>query len=94
MSTNNHILHINDKIYCAFCGNEIERDSNRRYLCQCKDAVSYRKAVSTKIQMEIEMIKLMDNAPKPKYGIKTIIAPINECVTTICDTDDVPSNPM
>ena len=88
------IISFNGKYYCAFCGEEIPSIEGQ-YLCLCKDAREYRKALTTKLQLEIEASKVMASAPKPKYGLTTIIAPIEDFPPyQEDDSDDVPSNPM
>lgn len=72
------ILNVNSKSFCAFCGKEIVSDKFGQTLCQCPDAQQYRKALNIKLQLEIEASKVMANAPKPKYGIDTVIAPLKE----------------
>ena len=89
------IINLNGKSFCAFCGNEITTNENGQALCQCTDAQQYRKALSIKLQLEIEASKVMNAAPKPKYGLHTIISPIEDCKAyQEQDEDIVPSNPL
>ena len=89
------IIHLNNKSYCAFCGNEITSVEYGQTLCQCPDAQEYRKALHLKLQLEFEASKIMADAPKPKYGLCTIIAPLQDFVASQAnDSGFVPSNPM
>ena len=72
------ILKVNEKNYCAFGGHEITPSPEGQLLCQCENAKQYRKALHLKLQLELEASKIMQQAPKPKYGLHTIVAPINE----------------
>lgn len=84
------VLNINNKFFCAFCGNEINPNENGAFHCQCNDAKLYRKALATKLQLEMSALNIMANAPKPKYGPLTICAPLQN-FTPSDNTDDEPN---
>ena len=97
MKTYKTILTIGNKNFCAFCGNEIHHDKDGQLLCQCTDAIQYRNALHLALQLEMEANKTLNNAPKPRYEIKTVCAPIqqNDCEPYLNDDEDcVPSNPL
>ena len=71
------ILYIGNKNFCAFCGNEIHHDNDGQLLCQCDDAKKYRNALHVALQLEMEANKTMNNAPKPRYELRTVCRPIS-----------------
>lgn len=89
------ILYLKGKSFCAFCGQEITSDKYGQTLCQCPDAQEYRKALHLKLQLEFEASNIMAKAPKPKFGLATIVAPIQDSgASPEDDSFEVPSNPM
>lgn len=92
----NTIIYLNGKHYCAFCGKEITtRDIAGTFQCHCEDAKEYRNALHLKLQFEIQASNIMASAPKPKYGLHTIIAPIEDRIASLDEnSDEVPSNPL
>jgi hypothetical protein len=77
MKTYRTILTIGEKNFCAFCGDEIIYDKDGQLLCNCDDAKRYRNALHIALQLEMEANKTMNNAPKPRYELRTVCQPIS-----------------
>lgn len=74
-------LTIGNKHYCVFCGNEIQptvTEDCTSYNCTCQDAIDYSQAEKTAFQLQLEAMKIMSKAPKPRFGLKTICAQLSE----------------
>lgn len=86
------ILKIGNKRFCAFCGKEITPSTEGQYTCQCSDAQQCREAERTAWQLQCEASKILNKAPKPKYGIYATIAILNDNSPSLTvNPDDEPS---
>ena len=86
MKTYKTILNIGNKNFCAFCGDEILQDKDGQLLCDCDDAKQFRNALHVALQLEMEANKTMNNAPKPRYELRTVCRPISS--NTDSDTSE------
>jgi hypothetical protein len=91
MKTYKTILSIGNKNFCAFCGNEILHDNDGQLLCKCEDAKQFRNALHVALQLEMEANKTMNNAPKPRYELRTVCRPISSNTGNTTSDDDEPS---
>ncbi|MBP5722170.1 MAG: hypothetical protein J6X18_01110 [Bacteroidales bacterium] len=87
------ILKLNGKAFCVFCGQEITPIPDGQLICQCEDAQLYRKALRIKLQLDIEASNVMNQAPKPKYALQTILVPVQDCLPSHPE-EDIPSPEM
>ena len=86
LSYNTLSIKHNGKVYCAYCGKEIEADlkidgydSYEYYHCNCEDAmkeIEVRKEIEA---AEREVCKLTAKLPKPKFQLVTETTLRNIC---------------
>lgn len=91
MKTYKTILTIGNKNFCAFCGCEIDYDTNEQLICDCEDSKQFRNALHVALQLEMEANKTMNNAPKPRYELRTVCRPISSNADNTAPKDDEPS---
>ena len=91
MKTYKTILAIGNKNFCAFCGDEIICNKDGQLLCDCDDAKQFRNALHIALQLEMEANKTMNNAPKPRYELRTVCRPIASNSGNTTSDDDEPS---
>lgn len=85
------ILQLNNKTFCAFCGNQILPNEHGAFHCQCNDAKLFRQALATKLHLEMEALNSIKNAPKPKFQLASIITPISDITPSDTQPDDEPN---
>lgn len=88
MHNPNLILKIDDKRICAYCGKIVSPDKYNTYRCSCTDAQLAYSLIDKAIDMEIEANILRTQIPKPRFGLKTVCAPIDFADTTEDDAPD------
>lgn len=88
MNNPNLILKIDDKRICAYCGKTVLPDKYKTYRCSCPDAQLAYSLIDKAIDMEIEANILRTQIPKPRFGLKTVCAPIEFSTTSEDDAPD------
>lgn len=86
--TPNLILKINDERICAYCGKNVTPNKYDTYRCSCPDAQLAYSLIDKALDLEIEANKLRTQIPNPRFGLKTVCAPIDFADTSEDDAPD------